>query len=95
MSHLKTIISNCGIATSFLLEVSKICKVSELRIVVPIDSLLVMYVKKNLYTTILWRTELRKNGFKLDAQTTNKVISHKLYSKLNEQYEVYCYRRAI
>ena len=95
MSHLKTIISNCGILTSFMLEGLFLKQAVELKKAVPIGSLVIMYIKKDLHTPMIWRAEFRNNGFELDAQTTNKIISHNLYKKFNKTHEVYCYRRKI
>jgi len=91
MSHLKTIISNCGIQTSFMLEGIYLKQVSELKKIVPSGKLVVMYVKREMHTPMVWRAELRDNGFELDVKATNKIISHELYNKFSEQYEAYCY----
>ena len=95
MSHLKTIISSCGIQSSFVLEGIDLKQVAGLRTTILIGKLVIMYVKCDSHTPMVWRAEFRNNGFEMDSQTTNKIISHELYKKFSEQYEVYCYVRKL
>jgi len=95
MSLLNTIISNCGIVTSYILEGIYLRQPSEIKKIVPVGELIIMYIKKDCYTPMMWRKEFRESGFELDVKAINKIISHELYSKFSEKYEVYCYRRKL
>lgn len=95
MSLLNTIISNCNIVTSYILEGTYLGQPAAIKKVVPIGQLVIMYIKRDCHTPMVWRKEFRDNGFELDVKTTNKIVSHELYGKFNEKFEVYSYRRKI